>query len=600
MAVAGPALLPTRVPTAAGEPVRRPGIRGAVNLRDRLFVLELPERSLLDGRTLAESLIGSALGVHVLALERAGEVHRAPGPERVLKGGDRVLVEGRADYFLELSARRHVAQHVAPVTPAWLESEEIGLARARVAPGSEWIGRTAAQLDLAAARGVMLLSLARATTDRVFRTRVVDLQLEEGDELLLHGRREALEALGMGHELHGLEAVPASDAIREFDLEECLWALRVTDDSLLEGRALGDTRLGDAAGLLVLAILRDDGGKGAVRTRHLPGPGVRLHRGDQLLVKTRPEDLAVLRGLQRLRIDRAQSGVEGLLDGGDAGFVEVVLSPRSALVGKSLRESNFRARFGLHVVGVVREGKAVSSDLRDEPLRFGDALLLYGPRGHQRALVREPDVIPLHSPEMEPPRLRLAPLSIIVAALGLVPVALGWIPVAVGILGGALAMVLTRCLAPDEAYRAIDWPMLVLVAGMLALGRALELTGAVDLAEAAILGLVGDLGPHAVLVSLVLTAAALGQIVPGPAAVALLAPVASSAGSVLGVSPYPFVMAVAIAGTSVASPVSAPGHALVMAPAGYRMHDYLRLGVPVTLVVLLLTVLVTPLFLPFS
>ena len=597
VALGGPALLPARTPEAGrGGPVRA-GIRGAVNLSERLFSLQVPERSLLDGRTLAESLIGSALGVHVLALDRSGHTYRAPGPETILRAGDRILVEGRPDYFLELRGRRHIAQDEAPIDPSWLESAKVGLARAHVAPESSWIGHTAVQLDLAAKRGVLLLSLVRGEELRL-RTHVVDTPLREGDQLLLHGPRDLLAELGKGPELREVELLLSQDAVRDFDLADRLWGLRVTDDSLLEGRALGETRLGDAVGFLVLAIAREELGSDP-EVLHLPGPDMTLRRGDHLLVKTRPEDLAVLRGLQRLRIDRESQVDATVLDGGDAGFVEVVLAPRSSLVGKTLRQLNFRDRFGLHVVGVVREGRAVKTDLRDERLRFGDALLLYGSRRHQRALAREPDLILLHSPQVDAPDFRLAPLSLFVAAVALLPVIAGLIPVAVGILGGALLMVLTRCLDPDEAYRAIDWPTLVLVAGMLALGEALERTGAVSVLGSALLDAFSGFGAHAVLGVLVVMAALLGQVVPGFALVVLMAPIAITASEVLDASPYPLVMAVGIAATSVASPVSQPAHALVMGPAGYRMHDYLRLGVPVTLLVIVLTVVVTPLVFSF-
>ncbi len=596
IALLGPRLLPTRgAGTRKGQPDRL-GVRGAVELSDRLFFLKVPVRSLLDGKTLAESLIGSALGVHVLAFQRQGQTYRAPGPQTVLRGGDRILVEGRPDYFLELRGRRHIALDGEAITPEWLESSEVGLVRARVAPGSAWVGKSAAQLELRAREGVLLLSLVRDQSFRL-RTHVVDTPMEESDELLLQGPRDRLAELGLGPEVRDLDFLDSRQAVSEFGLEDRLWALKVTDNSLLEGRPLAETRLGDAAGFLVLAIAREGEGGGR-QILHLPGPEVTLRLGDHMLVKTRPEDLAVLRGLQRLSVDQERKVDPSVLDGGDAGFGEVVLSPRSSLVGKTLRQLNFRDRFGLHVVAVVREGQAVGTDLRDEVLRFGDALLLYGSRRHQRALAGEPDLILLHSPEVESPHFRLAPLSLLVTGVALVLVIAGWLPVVVGILGGALLMILTRCLAPDEAYRAIDWPTLVLVAGMLSLGAALDRTGAAGLLGSALLDSLAGFGPYAVLAALVLIAGVAGQFVPGIALVVLMAPIAVEAAEVLDASPYPLVMAVGIAATSVASPLSQPAHALVRTPASYRMADYLRLGVPMTLLVLVLTVLITPLVFP--
>jgi len=595
VATMGPRLLPTREPRIAAGEVDRSGIREDVELSERLFFLRVPESSLLTGKTLAESLIDSALGVHVLALLRAGRTIRAPGPQTTLQGGDRVLVQGRPDFFLELRGRRHLAGRAGVVNPEWLESPEVGLARARVAPRSTFVGRSAAELDLRARRGILVLTLARG--DRFRRTHIVDTPLQVGDEILLQGPRDKLAELAGGPDVEGCEFLSAAAAVSEFELAERLWGLRVTTDSLLAGRTLGETRLGDAVGMTVLAVATDRAGEHTVRL--IPGPDLQLSAGDELLVKARPEDMVVLRGLQRLEVDLETPVDAGVLEGVDAGFTEAVLAPRSSLVGRTLRQVNFRSRFGMHVVGIVREGGVIRAELRDEILKFGDALLLYGPKRNQRALAREPDLILLGRPEGDEPEPRLAPLSLLIVAGSLLPVMIGLVPVAVGVLGGAALMVLTRCLSADEAYAAIEWPTLVLIAGMLALGAALEESGAVVLLGEALIGGVGSSGPHVMLIVLVALAAVVGQVIPATVVVVLLAPIALSAGEFLGVSPYPLVMGVAIAATALASPVSHPAQALVMAPAGYRKADYLRLGVPITLLVAVLTVLVTPIFFPF-
>lgn len=598
IAVTAPRILPVRVPDrGGGGAVDRPAIQPDVELEERLFFLIVPPSSLLEGKTLEQSLIGSALGVHVLAVLRDGRTHRAPRPDLALQSGDRILVQGRPDYFLELRGRRHLAAENEEVTSEWLESEAIGLARAWVRPGSGFVGMSAAELDLRAREDVLVLTLRRGEDFRR-RTHFVDEPMAEGDELLLQGSRERLRELAEGPDIRDLEFLGASEAVRSFGLEDRLWSMRVTEDSLMAGRSLGRTRLGDAVGFLVLAVARNDDDEQR-RISLMPGPEFSFRAGDHLMVKARPEDMAVLRGLQRLEVDLESEIDPDLLEGGNAGFAEAVLAPRSTLIGKTLRQVNFRSRFGLHVVGIVREGEVVRSNLRDETLRFGDALLLYGPVRSQRSLTDEPDLILVRGREMDAPQPRLAPLSLLVTAAALVPVIAGWVPVAIGVMTGAVLMVLTRCLTPDQAYRAVDLPTLVLVSGMLALGAALSETGAVDLLGSGLLGAMGGAGPHLMLAALVGVTAIGGQIMPASAVVVFMAPIAISAANLLEVSPYPMVLAVAIASTSLASPVSQPPHALVMAPAGYRMGDYLRLGVPITVLVLILTILVTPIFLPF-
>jgi di/tricarboxylate transporter len=335
------------------------------------------------------------------------------------------------------------------------------------------------------------------------------------------------------------------------------------------------------------------------RVEVMPGPDVTLEPGDHLLVKTRPEDMVVLRGLQRLEVDLDSEVDPEVLESTRTGFAEAVLAPRSSLIGRTLRQVNFRGRFGLHVVAIVREGEVVQTNLRNEVLHFGDALLLYGSRRHRRALAREADLILLEAPEAEEPETRLASLALLLTAVALLPVLAGWLPVSVGVLVGAVLMVATGCLTADEAYRAVDWPTLVLVAGMLALGAALVDTGAADLMGLALLEGLGGLGPWVVMAVLALVTAVAGQIIPSSAAIVLMAPIAVTGAAQLGVSPQPLVMATAIAATSLVSPVAQPALALVMAPAGYRAEDYLRLGLPMTFLVLALTLIVTPLVFPF-
>jgi uncharacterized protein with PhoU and TrkA domain len=557
----------------------------------------VPVRSQLDGRTLSESLIDSALGMHVLAIQRPGLTRRAPGPDAVLRGGDQILVQGSPDHFLQLRGRRHLVAISDSPPLDWLEAGEIGLARVRVSPDSSFVGRSPAELDLHARQGVLALALRRGD-DFQRRTRFLDTPLRADDELLLQGPRTELARLSEGRDLQGLEPIGAPDAVRDFGLSERLWSLRVTADSALVGRTLKDSRLGDAVGFMVLAVGRE-GGDGEQRVIPLPGADTIFEAGDELLVKASANDMVVLRALQRLELDLSTPVDPEVLEGDDVSFAEAVLAPRSDLAGRTLRQVNFQGRFGLHVVAIVREGGVVETNLREESLRFGDALLLYGPRRRQRELAREPDLILLQAPEADGPEVRLASRAVAVTVLALLPVMAGWVPVAVGVIVGAVLMILTRCLTADQAYRAVDLATLVLVAGMLSLGAALDATGAATLLGELMLQLTGGWGAHLALATLVLVTAVGGQVMPGSAVVVLMAPIAIDAARHLEVSPYPMVMAVAIAATSLASPVSQPAHALVMTPAGYRMGDYLRLGIPMTVLVLALTILVTPLFLPF-
>lgn len=279
--------------------------------------------------------------------------------------------------------------------------------------------------------------------------------------------------------------------------------------------------------------------------------------------------------------------------------MEAMLSPRTTLAGRTPRELHFRERYGLQVLAILREGTALRSDLRDLSLRFGDALLLLGPLEKRRLLSREPDFLVLTDADQEVADTRRAPLAVSIMALVLLPVLFGWISIAIAAVAGAAVMVATRCLTMQEAYRAIEWRAIFLIAGMLPLGAAMHDTGAAGLLADGLLRAVGFLGPWGVLLCLYLVTAAATMIIPTAALVVLMAPIVFRASAEVGLSPHAAMMAVAMAASaSFTSPIAHPANILVMGPGGYRFIDYVKVGVPLTLVVLLVVLLVLPHFWP--
>ena len=181
----------------------------------------------------------------------------------------------------------------------------------------------------------------------------------------------------------------------------------------------------------------------------------------------------------------------------------------------------------------------------------------------------------------------------------LTPVILDWLPIAIAAVAGVVLMILTRCLTMEEAYRAIEWKAVFLIAGMLPLGIAMEQTGAARFLAEGMVGLVGGLGSLAVMAGLSLLAALASQVMPNPAVAVLLAPIALSTASDLGISPYPLMAVAVSASAAFLSPVGHSANVLVMGPGGYRFADYTKVGIPLTLVVLAVVLLVLPIFWPF-
>jgi di/tricarboxylate transporter len=234
-------------------------------------------------------------------------------------------------------------------------------------------------------------------------------------------------------------------------------------------------------------------------------------------------------------------------------------------------------------------------------LQFGDALLLYGSRHRFRVLASEPDFLVLTEVAQETLKPDKAPIALAVMAGVLIPVILGWLPISIAAVIGAALMVLTGSLLMDDAYIYIEWKAVFLIAGMLPLGVAMDQTGAARLLAEQMVALVGGLGPLAVVAALFLLATLTSQVMPNPAVAVLLAPIAISAANELGISPYALMMTVALsASASFLSPVAHPANLLILGPGGYRFTDYIKVGLPLTLVVLGVILVTLPIFWPLT
>jgi di/tricarboxylate transporter len=588
--LAGRHLLPSRDPVAESASSHK-GLREAYDLSERLLAINLPANSGLAGKTLAESRLGSALRLTVLAVIRQGQPQLAPQPNLVLRPRDKLLVQGRADHLLELHGRQHLVIEQETLPLEEIITGKISLVEARIKKGSRLAGRTLYQAGLRRKLNVNVLAVRR--NGEVHHTNLQDTPLQPEDILLIQGLHDDLEQLSQSKEFDDVQPLAEEDVPAIYGLKSHFLVLRLPADSHLADKTLTESRLGDAFGLTVLGIVRDG------ETNLLPEADATLAAGDRLLVKGSPESLAVLQALQELHLEEQTSRQLPDLESADVGLSEVILSPETTLEGKTVRELNFREKYGLTVVAVWRRGEVHRSELRDMALRFGDAILVYGSRQRLRVLGREPDFLVISEAQQEALRNEKAWLSVSILVLILLPVLLGYISIAIAAVVGAALMVLTRCLTMEEAYRSIEWPAVFLIAGMLPLGIALEQTGAALLLAEGVISTVGALGPRAVLAGIYILTSLATQVIPTAALVVLMAPIAINTAADLGISPLSLMMTVAIAASaSFSSPVSHPANVLVMGPGGYRFVDYLKLGLPLTLLILILVVILVPVFWP--
>jgi di/tricarboxylate transporter len=234
-------------------------------------------------------------------------------------------------------------------------------------------------------------------------------------------------------------------------------------------------------------------------------------------------------------------------------------------------------------------------------LEHGDAFLVMGPSDRLALFQREKDFLALTQTETEVLRKEKAPIAVAIMAAVLIPVLFGWLPISISALCGVVLMVLFGCLNMEEAYEAIEWRSVFLIAGMLPLGIAMQNSGAASLVADQVVHLLGSYGPWPVIIGLYIVTAIATTIVPTAALVLLMAPIVIQTCGDLGVSPQAGMMAIAIAASaSFTSPISHPANILVMGPGGYRFVDYVKLGVPLAIVVFIVSIVMLPIVWPLQ
>ncbi len=400
----------------------------------------------------------------------------------------------------------------------------------------------------------------------------------------------------------GDEALSIKDLAQTYQLPGNLFRIRIRRSSPLLGRTLAEADLHKQYDITVLQIQR------RADKYSLPGPpqpvtaDTLLEAYDILHVQGSPQNVRRMARELDFTITADESGGETIAQ--EMGMVEVLLTQRSRLIGRSLAQVNFRAKYGLTVLGIRRMGELLSGRIIDVPLQFGDMLLVEGTWDRVRVLRRDArDFIVVGQPaemaEAERPA-RLGPVAVAIMLGMLILMTFEIVPTVTAVLLAAAALVLTGCLTMEDAYRNINWESVVLIAGMLPLATALQKTGGMAFIANNITSSFGEMGPVAVMASLFVLTAVFSQFISNTATAVLVAPIAFQTAATLGIAPQPLLMAVAVAAsTSFATPVATPVNTLVLGPGGYRFADYAKVGVSLQLIMLVATLLFVPIFFPF-
>ena len=412
--------------------------------------------------------------------------------------------------------------------------------------------------------------------------------------MVLFGRR-LLPDQSPAERLAGAD-VPDADLVDLYRLAERLFRARIPTGSPLIGSSLMECGLRQDFDLTVIGLERRG------ETHLAPAPDTVLRRGDVLLIEGMVDNLVWAEATGRLDV-QPEIGVEDRdLQSEVVGIYEVLLAPRSRLVGTTLTDIQFREKYHLTVLAILRDGRPLRTGLAELPLRFGDTLLVQGPRHNIRILQREADFVVLGDVDAMPAmRTGKAPLAVGFLVLMLVPVVAGWLPIAASALLAGVLMVITGCLTMDEAYQSIEWQAVFLVAGTLPLGIAMENTGTAQFLADLMVSAVGGLGPMALLAGFYILTNLLTQFMSNAASTVLIAPIAIQAAQQVGGNPYTLLMAVAVAASAgFLTPVAHQSNVLVMGPGGYRFGDYFKVGLPLDLLVFGVILVVLPIFWPWA
>ncbi len=567
-------------------------LRARYKLQEQTFMLRVPVNSVLVGKTLAESRIGTSTGLVILSLVRFGRSETLPSRQTVLRAGDGILVQGREDQFRELQRWSDlVIEREAPVLKSMVESK-VGYAEVCLDEGSPLAGELLRHVDFRTRFDVLVVGIKRRDKFRL--TNLAYVPLRAGDRILVQGATEALSELQKFDDFSSVELLDKDRLREQYDADERMFVVRLPKHSDLPETTLGKSRLADVFDFRVLAIFREG------QLDLMPGSDETLTGGDLLLIEGQPEDMEVLRGLQELEIESRVGAHLGKLESERLTLLDATLDPRSSLAGKTVGELNFRERYGIELAGIWREGSAVNADLANEVLNIGDALLLLGPRDRLQLLSNDPDFLILTPLGQTPPDTRRAPLAAAIMLGVVLTVLLGYLPISVAAVFGGSIMILTGCLSMEQAYRAIDWRAIFLIAGMLPLGTAMQDSGAASWLAARVMELLGGAGPWPVIIGLYVVTAAATIVIPAAALVVLMSPIVLSSMAELGLQPQTAMMAMAMAAASFMSPISHPANILVMGPGGYRFVDYLKVGVPLTLVVFAAAMILVPWLWPLT
>ncbi|HVT43852.1 MAG TPA: SLC13 family permease [Thermoanaerobaculia bacterium] len=395
----------------------------------------------------------------------------------------------------------------------------------------------------------------------------------------------------------------SGDLLSTYELRDYLTILNVLDESPLVGKSLRELRFADRYGLQVIGIERRG------RKLSYPRGGVIIQSADLLYVEGKSADIAQIAEADHVEIKGTKPDFPLTMPNGEepkgspeeqGKLAEVIIPPQSPIVGRSLRDLNFRGRYGVPVLGIQRHGVALHERLGNVPLEQGDILLVQALPAELQQLHASGHLALLGALEIETKRTAKMGLALTILLAVVLLAAFDVMPIMVSAILGVIAMFLTGCVKPEEAYEEVDWMVLVLLGSIIPLGLAMQKTGTAQLIATQLLRTIEPFGLFGALAAFYLLTSVLTELISNNAAAVVLTPVAIATAASLGASPMPFIIAVMFAASnSFMTPIGYQTNTFIYGPGGYEFGDFLRVGGPLNLLLLVVATLVIPLFFPF-
>lgn len=406
---------------------------------------------------------------------------------------------------------------------------------------------------------------------------------------------------------------------KEYQLADNLFRIEVSKNSDVINKKLSELNITENYHISILVVRRKDTQDGKFFKPVINQRNSRLVSADTTLL---PDDLLYVFGnFEEVKkfvtdhklsfLDKSVSETSQRPDFSrdikfdEIGIAEVVVMSNSKLVNKMVKESGFRTNYNVNILGIKRSREYLIYNVKDEKIHSGDALLVQGTwQDIERLNNNEPDVVVVGQPSIEASKVPLtskAPIAAIIMIAMVVAMVINIVPPVIAVMLAALAMILTGCFRNVEAaYKTINWESIVLFAAMIPMATAMEKTGASQMISGSIVGGLDSYGPYAVMAGIYLATSFLTMFISNTATAVLFAPIALQSALSMGVSPYPFLFAVTVAASMCfASPFSTPPNALVMSAGRYTFMDYVKMGLPLQIIYMIVMVFFIPLIFPF-